>query len=678
MSDTSKTLGRGAVHALTGLCVQILVSGLFLWLTRVYPETPATGHALRASFAGAVVWLHTVFLFVLLKYEADNIKESGETEGTGEAAGILARGTKRARVFNRLYQQLLLPVMEIGVAGLLLGSAYLWFTRGGTSPAVPEKNYLLLIALHSVITLVLIVFSLYLGALMRARTWHLLRSGRNFTNLIGLMVICLLVNACCGHFGIGRMEAITGGVFTVLNTVLAAEILIAMLFRLFAPRRPGVLPRSAFDSYFLEGISHPGRIGRTFSDMLESIFGFDISRTSFGGIVRSMVLPAVVISALILIGMSSVVIVKPGEQGVLLKFGHLHEAPLDAGIHAKLPWPLATVRRYRIDEVRSVHVGSHRPKEAGGSVYQEGVPILWTNMHGITVDELLICSSPNDMVAAAGQNGRRGSTGHKAPSVSLAAADVRIQYVINDVIAHVRAAAAPEAFLENIAEAQASRFIYRYDIDALFCEGRLSLIDELRRAVQDGCNRHSLGVEIVHVAITAVHPPVDVASAFEETVVAMQERETRIQHAGQAAIRSQVETTGSTDVFDALAALTEGVDSVRDEGSGDRDELLHGCGGEISRILAEAEAYRFSRDNIEKGKTERFGEQLDAYEASPRNYRYDRYFSILESGLSRSRKVVLSEGTDEVVLRLGTGTDADFDYLMEDADVMSRRYREER
>jgi membrane protease subunit HflK len=282
------------------------------------------------------------------------------------------------------------------------------------------------------------------------------------------------------------------------------------------------------------------------------------------------------------------------------------------------------------------------------------------------------------MVAATGQNSRIGSVEHKAPSVSLAAADVRIQYVIYDVLAYVQAAAVPEAFLENIAESKASRLIYRYDIDALFCEGRLSLIDELRRAVQDGCDRHSLGVNIVHVAITAVHPPVDVASAFEETVVAIQERETRVQYAGQSAIRSQVETTGSTEVFTTLAALADGVDSIQEEGSENKESLLNECGGEISRILAEAEAYRFSRENIEKGKTERFGEQLGAYEASPRNYRYDRYLSVMESGLSKSRKVVLSKGTDEVVLRMGTGTDADFGYLIEDADVMSLRYREER
>lgn len=666
MSNTLKILGRGAVHAFTGLCLLLMLAGLFFWLGRVYTDAPALGHVFWASSAGAIVWLHTVFLFVLLKYEANNREEAG-TEKKG-----------RARVFNRLYQGVVLPIMEIGAAALLLQSALLWFGRKGTAGPAPatEVNYLLFIALYSVITLVLIVFSRYLGALMRARAWHLLKSGRNYGNCVCLMVICLLASACCGHFGMGGAEAVAGTLFSILNTVLAVEILIAAVFRFFAPRRPGVLPRSAFDSFFLEGLSHPGRIGRTFSDMLESIFGFDIARTSFGKIAGSMVLPAAMTAVVILLGMSSVVIVRPGEQGVLLNFGRLRNAPLDAGIHMKLPWPMATVRRYGIDEVRSVHVGSHKPKEAGGDIYQEGVPILWTNMHGITVDELLICSSPNDMVAATGQKTRSGSADHKAPSVSLAAADVRIQYVITDIMAYVRAAATPEVFLENMAESLASRFIYRYDIDALFCEGRLSLIEELQGAVQDECDRHGLGVDIVHVAITAVHPPVDVASAFEETVVATQERETRIQYAGQKAIRSQVETTGATEAFASLAALADGVDGM--EGSEEKEALLQDCGGEISRILAEAASYRFSRVNIEKGNSERFGEQLDAYEASPRNYRYDRYFSILESGLSRSRKVVLFEGADEVVLRMGTGTDNDFGYFMEDADVMSRRYREER
>jgi len=241
------------------------------------------------------------------------------------------------------------------------------------------------------------------------------------------------------------------------------------------------------------------------------------------------------------------------------------------------------------------------------------------------------------------------------PSVSLAAADVQVQYVIHDLVSYIRSSATPELFLQKMAETCASRFIYRYDIDALFCEARLALVDKIRCSIQDSCDKAGLGIRIVHVAITAVHPPVDVAGAFEETVAALQERETKIQHARQEAIRYQVEATGSTETFARLSELADGVDSGRSKDVVTHEGLLHECGGEVSQILAQAESYRFSRENVERGKTDRFAEQLCAHAASPKNYRYDQYFSILEKGLADSRKVLLLGNTDRTIVRMGLG-----------------------
>jgi regulator of protease activity HflC (stomatin/prohibitin superfamily) len=279
-------------------------------------------------------------------------------------------------------------------------------------------------------------------------------------------------------------------------------------------------------------------------------------------------------------------------------------------------------------------------------------------MHGINIDELLICSSPLDRTRETMDGQLRKADLRKVPSVSLAAADVHIQYVIDDLIAYVSTCAAPEALLRKIAETLATRQIYRYDIDALFTEARLNLIDDIRFAVQDACNKRKLGVKIVHVSITAAHPPVEVAGDFEATVVAMQEKETRIQQARQNAIRTRVETTGSVKTFTRLAALADQIDFQRGEAAvEDYEALLEEAGGAVSQHLAEANSYRFTRENRERGTTERFVQQLHAYEASPRNYRYDTYFSTIENGLAKKRKVVFLGGTDKTIVRMGLGED---------------------
>jgi regulator of protease activity HflC (stomatin/prohibitin superfamily) len=376
-----------------------------------------------------------------------------------------------------------------------------------------------------------------------------------------------------------------------------------------------------------------------------------------------MVLPTVLITAGSLLGLSAIVIVQPHEQAVLLNLGRLDPQPLRPGLHIKRPWPLATIKRYNVSAVRSIHVGSHKPGRTGGGVYREGVPILWTNMHGINIDELLICSSPLEKSSSVQTGQQRKTNTRKVPSVSLAAADVHLQYVIDDLVAYVGTSAEPEALLRKIAETHATRLIYRYDIDALFTEARLDLVEEIRQAVQDACHPHNLGIKIVHVAITAAHPPVDVAGAFEATVVAMQEKETRIQQARQTAIRFQVESTGSAETFARLAALADRVDFQRGKDMTGYDDLLHDAGGAVSQLLAEAESYRFTRENHERGKTERFVQQLYAYEASPQNYRYDKYLQNLEKGLAASRKVVLLGNTDKTIFRMGLGGNADLNLM---------------
>jgi regulator of protease activity HflC (stomatin/prohibitin superfamily) len=279
-------------------------------------------------------------------------------------------------------------------------------------------------------------------------------------------------------------------------------------------------------------------------------------------------------------------------------------------------------------------------------------------MHGLNIDELLICSSPQHMDhEPAGRPITKTSLG-RVPSVSLAAADIRIQYRIDHLLDWARSSATPEDLLRKIAETHVSRLIYRYDIDALFTESRLTLVDEIRSAIEADGEKSRLGVKIIHVAITAAHPPVDVAGDFEATVVALQERETRIQQARQSAIQVQVEATGSAETFARLSALADRVDRQRGENMTDNEGLLQDGGGEVSQILAEARSYRFTRENRERGTTERFAAQLRAYNASPQNYRYDTYLAILEKGLASNRKVVLLGNEDQTIVRMGVGEGA--------------------
>jgi regulator of protease activity HflC (stomatin/prohibitin superfamily) len=652
MKDSDRLLSRGAIHSLTGFATCTVLASLLAWITWSKADTIAW-HAFWPCVAATVVWSHLLISYLLLARESRHIVVLDGHEPINSNSTV-NNSKHRNFLAYPFYFRFLLPLMELGTALLLAQSFRAGLSGLSFSTSTEVANNLLLVATYSITALLLIIFSVYVTGLMVVRTWHLLQAGRNINNLLAGLLVGLLAGACGNHFGFNKLSNIVGWGIVAINTLLAAEILLSMGLRLFSPRKPHALPRPAFDFYLLEGLSRPDRIGQTFTSMLEGFFGFDITRTSFGKVIQSLVLPTVSITIGSLLGLSSIVIVHHHEQAVVLNLGHLDPRLLQAGLHLKYPWPLSSVRRHNVGTVRSIHVGSHKPGPTGGSVYRKGVPILWTNMHGINIDELLICSSPLDRNHEIMDLQPSKKDIRKVPSVSLAGADVHIQYVIENLVDYLRTSAAPETLLRKVAETYATRLIYRYDIDALFTEARLELVDDIRHAVQNTCNKHKLGIKIVHVSLTAAHPPVQVADHFEATVVAMQEKETRIQQARQTAIRTKVETTGSVKGFDRQAAMVDQVDFQRGKAAEkDYDALLQDAGGAVSQRLAEAKSYRFTRENRERGTTDRFVQQLRAYETSPQNYRYDIYFSTIEKGLAKKRKVVFLGGTNKTIVRMG-------------------------
>lgn len=397
MNRESILLRRGAIHSLTGLCVQMILMGILVWLVRGASVGNAS-HILWAACTGLIVWIHLIVTYLLLKRETDHSDQTDYADSSPAEAKASTGGGHRIHPSHAIYHRWVVPVLELGAAALLFQSLRL--SQDGkiavTAPAVVSD--LLLIAIHSIGTLVLIVFTVYLTHLMQVDTWQRIKCARNLTGLMVAMLIGLLADACSRHVGIPGADTAVAWGFFFINNLLGAEILFSMALRLFTPRAPNALFRPAFDFYLLEGLSRPMQSGFVFAAMLENIFGFDITQTAFGKRTRSLLIPAALLTALSLLGFSTIIIVRPHEQAIVMTLGHLQSKVLGPGLHFKPPWPVGSARHYGVSTIRSIHVGSHRSADGGRSVYRKGVPILWTNMHGLSMDELLICSSPQNRI----------------------------------------------------------------------------------------------------------------------------------------------------------------------------------------------------------------------------------------------------------------------------------------
>ena len=181
----------------------------------------------------------------------------------------------------------------------------------------------------------------------------------------------------------------------------------------------------------------------------------------------------------------------------------------------------------------------------------------------------------------------------------------------------------------------------------------MQLAKELENSIRYNCRKSGLGIEIINVAITLVQPPAEIASVFEENVSAQQEREAKIQQVQKKVLRTQVETAGSTEYFDMLVNLISSQERSVISNRNETEHLLLMCGGDISRIVTDAVAYRWEKENIERGRVNKFTNELVLYNTAKKVYCYERYLKVLEDALAVKKKIIIAPNFRDILIETG-------------------------
>lgn len=487
---------------------------------------------------------------------------------------------------------------------------------------MPDRNALIAnplsaLAFAAGMTFFNLLAALYWGRMTRGGSRRELHGGAGSIMTLFPASLIALAGTAGEYFHLpqaGWWAAFIPALFCLL---IAFEACVRLFCRLTISAAAGKTFRPVFDSYFFGILRSPGEGWRTFTDVLGHPFGFDLAEGWFFRIVKAALPPLLLLAFLLLYSFSTPVILEPAEQAVVLRFGRLTGRLLEPGLHFKAPWPFETVRKFNVAEIRRLHVGSHRPRPGGTEIYLADQAILWMNQHGVMPDELLIVAPPADLLKNTGYSGGVNTAMWRVPSVSLAGIDVVAEYRINNLGRYVLTGAAPDEYFRALAEQAVSRLICRYDIDVLFCDGRLELAGQLMHELVPQADK--LGLELLHVSIGGAHPPQTVAEAFQDTVAAIQEKETTIQLARQYAIRSMIETAGSMALGEKLlAAVLEIEHRTNPAGSSVMPEALaRASEGQVAQMIAEAQAYRCTRENLERGNVDRFRAELNLFGAGP-------------------------------------------------------------
>jgi len=645
--DDTLLYSRALTAAISGLAIQLILM-LAAALTALWGDAQALYAVSWHMLGGLPIWIILVLLYQQHETERVQRLAAEKLEDSTKAAAIFGNlsddlDAVRNRL-DRLYRYGL-PIISGVVALYLLatGATLLWFhfqqvADGSVAALSDDCDPVGLMFVTAAISFTAFVSARWLSGYARQPAWQLLRGGASY--LMSCFVITLLLFVASASIAVIDDQFVLGflsvGIPAVMMLV-GTEILLTSLLESYRPKVPGETPRPAFDSRVLGLLTAPESLGRVVAETISYQFGVEVSRSWLYQLLGRAVTPLTLFGATVLLLLSCITIVGPYERGIQLRFGTIQGTPLQPGIHLKYPWPIDTVELHPVGRVQEILISSDL---TGTS--RDAEAILWT-----TDSDKKAGIGQENFLAAPGQSG----TGLNTTGVSLIAADIVVQYSVGDLIQFVLGSTDHRTALKLVAQREVSQYFASHDIDNLLGPGRTQAGKELSEVIQNRLDDMQLGINIVGVAVTALHPPIGAVSrAFHYQIGAVQQKETSIQMAKRDAVKQLAKVAGSVSRSREIDNAIRELDTLRKDSDLSHrveiekniDKLLTDARGEAAEIVHKARSYRWKRSVGERASSDQFEGELLAYQAAPIYYRTRRFLEILAEGLVGRRKFVIT------------------------------------
>ncbi|HEX5398045.1 MAG TPA: SPFH domain-containing protein [Verrucomicrobiae bacterium] len=515
-----------------------------------------------------------------------------------------------ARRVREQFEKFFVPGFSVLIFVIEAGGAwFLWRWIGKVVNGVAPERAMAGLSLFAIFALVLFLLGRFSVTVARLENLRLVRPGANFL-LAGAYVCFFTALGIAGiEASFPKADAYVARAGCVLLGLMAAETLVTLLLEIYRPRVKGKVVRALYDSRLVGLLAQPESLFTTAAQALDYQFGFKVSETWFFQLARKS-LPALFVAQLAVLLLSTcVVIIDPGEQGVLEHFGHLDKSRpvLNPGGHLVWPWPMDHVYRYRTGQIQTFDVG-FTPQ---GPTAQT---LVWSTPHaGIKEVNFLAGTKPpatvtNGMAATPSDLGASSDEINKVGAVGLIDVSLPVQFQITNVLQWAYTNATPTNLLQDLATRNLARYLAGVDLNELLSSLRLDAARQLKSQIQADANRHQLGVKILFVGLQDIHPPAasDVAATYEKVVAAGQQMIADMNNAEADAIQTN-----------ALA------------------------GAMAFSATNQAEATRFATVASAWSGAALFTNQMAAYDAAPSVYRQRAYFQMFPEATANARKYIL-------------------------------------
>lgn len=659
MLNDQQTYKRATTAAGIGFGVQLFVA-LMLLLLGSWSMEPVVKLVMWYAFGGLGIWVCLWIVYkqhALERAEALEAEQLSKTHGTNE--GIFASTLDDLSVARKRLDTLykwFIPLFSVFTSLYLIllgigGLAQFGFLEWALSYQRPVETQHILPMLGFLSGMALFGFlvSRYMAGMGKTPAWSMLNAGAGYLMGAVLMMVLMVVAYIAAYSDAHGLMWIMFKIISGLMIVIGIEVFLTFILDFYRPRKAGEIVRPAFDSRFLSLLTSPESIAKTINEAINYQFGFEITRSWFWQLLTRVAGGLLIFAILIMMLISCVVVVDTNQQAVVTRFGKLVGEPLTEGISFKLPWPISSVDYYDITTIRTLPIGSTE------AIREDVKAILWTNEHGTGVPEYLIVALPTNVDLESDEN---------LLPIALVEAQVSLNYRIrkDGLMDYLTTTTDPDGMVKAIASQHMSRYLYRKDIDTWIGGGASNAVQELRQLIQAEVDQRKLGIEVTSVDILSIHPPQEheVAAKFHEVIGAEKQKQTMIGRAEQEAVKIQSKTGGSVKNVEQILKAYEELKTLQSQNADEKtlaaktlevEKLIRDGGGDAGQVIAEARAYRWERENRERGRAERFIKQLLAFEASPKLYKMRRYLEVLAEGLSGARKYMIVADRAKLVLR---------------------------
>ena len=326
------------------------------------------------------------------------------------------------------------------------------------------------------------------------------------------------------------------------------------------------------------------------SGFLFRVFRIDPSRNAAKSIAALRLIAIALISVAAVYAATGFHTVASNEQAVVITFGKAGN-PISPGLHYICPWPVSQIKTVDTQTEKILKVGVLQRKSA--------LAILWTNKHYEKSYTFL--------------------TGEKS-FLDLSAIT---RYRITNPRDYLFSAVDPETCLKDIVHDSIRQSISHMSFFDAIGSKLPQLENELNRRVTRKLSNINIGIKLVEVILTDIHPPINVASAYEDVISSKIEMQTRINNAHAYA-----------------------------------NKVIASTKGETATILGDANVFHAKRINSSIGAAAEFKLKYDAM----REYRDITiprlYFETMEKALTNAGKYILvdDKGNAEYWVNTGKGS----------------------